>query len=269
MPILDTPERPSLYFEDRGDGPPVLLLHSFLCSGDMWRHQVEPLARRHRVINLDLRGHGRSGFATGAFTLYDMVDDALAVLDHLGIERAAWAGLSIGGMIALRAALTAPGRVSSLLLFDTDGGAEKPFPKLKYRVLAFGASLVGIRPFVPAVLPLMFGRTTRREHPDLPREWARRFRDAHMPSVRRGVEAIVRRESMLDRLGDVPHPALVVVGAEDETLPPSRARRLAEGLPDARLREIPQAGHLSALERPRLVTDLMLGFLKQHLGERS
>lgn len=266
MPILDSAgHRPALYFEDHGHGtPPVLLLHSFLCSGEMWRHQVEPLARHHRVINLDLRGHGRSGFATEPFTLYDMVDDALALLDHLDVERAAWAGLSIGGMISLRAALEVPERVSSLLLFDTDAGTENAWPKLKYRALGLGASAIGIRPFVPAVIPLMFGRTSRHDNPELVREWARRFRDVHMPSVRRGIEAIIGRESLHERLGEIRHPALVVVGAEDETLPPSRARRIAAGLSDATLQEIPEAGHLSALERPRLVNDLMLDFLERH-----
>lgn len=266
MTILDAPTGTSLYYEDRGSGPPVLLLHSFLCSGEMWRHQVEPLARECRVINLDLRGHGRSGFATEPFTLDDLVDDALAILDHLEIERAAWAGLSIGGMMALRAALEAPERVSSLLLLDTHAGAETAYKKLKYRAMALGARLIGIRPFVPAVLSLMFGSTTRHDNPDLVREWGRRFRDLHVPSVRRGVEALVRRDSLVDRLDEIHQPALVLVGEEDASLPPPCSEEIAAGLPNATLRTIPRAGHLSALERPRLVTDAMLEFLKGRRG---
>ena len=97
-----------IHFEDLGSGPPVVLGHSFLCSGEMWSPQVPKLAERHRVINIDERGHGHSGKLSEPFDLYDMVDDVLAVLDHLGIKNAVWAGLSIGGMVALRAALAFP-----------------------------------------------------------------------------------------------------------------------------------------------------------------
>lgn len=103
MPKLERNGIP-LSYEVSGSGPPVVLGHSFLCSGEMWTPQVGPLALGYQVINPDLRGHGNSGVVDAPFDLYDLVDDVLAVLDHLAIERAVWAGLSIGGMVALRAA---------------------------------------------------------------------------------------------------------------------------------------------------------------------
>ncbi len=252
-----------IVFDDRGAGRAVVLAHSFLASGAMWAPVVPVLSEGFRVVNVDLRGHGRSGPADAPFTLYDMVADVVAVLDGLAIGRAVWAGLSIGGMIAMRAALVAPERVSGLILLDTDAGAEKPGVALRYRLMALGARLVGLRPFLPSIMPLMFGRTTRRTRPDLVAEWRRRITAAHVPSMLRTLGALVRRDDLGGRLGAVTAPTLVLVGAEDAALPPSRSRRIAAAIPGARLEEIPLAGHLAALEQPAAVSAAMLRFLAE------
>lgn len=148
-----------IFFEDSGAGPPVVLGHSFLCSGKMWREQVPALAAKFRVINPDLRGHGRSGHVARPFSLYDALSDVIAVLDQLGIERASWCGLSIGGMVALRAALARPDRVAGLILLDTDAGAETAPRKLKYHAMGAGVRVIGLRPFLPSITRLMFGAT--------------------------------------------------------------------------------------------------------------
>ncbi len=260
MPYL---ERDScrIGFEVAGDGPAVVLLHSFLCSGDMWRGQVGPLAARHRVINVDLRGHGASGPVTRAFSLYDLVDDALAVLDSLGVDQAVWAGLSIGGMVSLRAALRAPHRSRALVLIDTDAGAEGLAKRLEYRALAALVRTFGAAPVLPQIARLMFGTTTRRERPELVAEWVDRFSHADVPSALLTLRALNERDDLLSRLAEIHQPALVLVGSEDRSLPPERSRRLAGALPRARLVEIQGAGHLSSLEQPQAVTDAMLGFL--------
>ncbi len=250
-----------IYFEDHGDGPPIVLGHSFLCSGEMWAAQIGPLAEHYRVINVDQRGHGRSGPVAGKFELYDMVDDVVAVLDELDIDRAVWCGLSIGGMVAMRAALTASDRVLALILVDTHAGREKAFKKIKYAAMNLGAKTFGLRPFLPGVLPLMFGKTTFRENPGLVDEWAEKFTSVHLPSISATLGALVRRDSVLDRLREVAMPALVIVGDEDRTLPPSVSRQMVEVLPNASLTVIPGSGHLSALEQPQAVTEAMLGFL--------
>jgi pimeloyl-ACP methyl ester carboxylesterase len=240
----------------------VLLLHSFLCSGAMWGPQVGPLAENgHRVLNMDLRGHGRSDAAARPFDLYDLVADATAVLDHAGVGRAVWAGLSIGGMIALRAALTTPERVAALVLMDTHAGGEFAARALKYRAMALVARAVGLGPLVPSVVRIFFGPETRRDKPDLVADWGRRFRDAHVPSMIATLKALNARDSLEHRLGGIGVPALVMVGADDTALPPARSRAIAEGLAEAAYREIPGAGHLSTLENPEAVNRALLDFL--------
>ncbi len=253
-----------IVFDDLGKGVPVVLTHSFLCSGEMWAPVLPALAARARVVNVDLRGHGRSAPSPRSFTLYDMVGDVLAVLDSLGIERAVWAGLSIGGMISLRAALTVPNRVAGLVLLDTDAGPEHPKVRLKYRAMGLGAHLVGLRPFVPSVLPLMFGSTTLTTRPELVAEWRVRFAAVHVPSMLATLGALVRRDDLRPRLGEIRTPAMVLVGDEDTTLPPARASQIHAGIFGSRLEVIPRAGHLSALEQPDAVSDAILSFLETY-----
>ncbi len=254
----------SIFFEDIGAGPAVVLGHSFLCSGKMWREQVPSLARTFRVINPDLRGHSRSGHLERPFSLYDAVSDVTAVLDHLGIAKAVWCGLSIGGMVALRAALTCPERVTGLILLDTDAGAETSVRKLKYRAMGVGVRLLGIRPFLPSIGRLMFGPTTRRQNPALVGEWKAQFAALHVPSVLLALEALVKRDSVVTCLHQIVVPTLVLVGEEDRSLPPPLSKRIHQELRDSTFVQIPAAGHLSALEQPASVTDTILRFLDTH-----
>jgi len=247
----------TIHFDEHGSGPAVVLGHSFLCSGDMWREQVPALAERYRVLNLDLRGHGRSGPVAGPFTLYDAVGDVLAVLDHLRIDRAVWCGLSIGGMVALRAALAAPDRVRALVLLDSDAGPEAALKKLKYSAMGLVARLVGFSPVRSAVSRLMFGATTRRDQPELVAEWEATADSLHIPSVLKVLDALVSRDSLLERLPEIPVPALVMVGDEDRSLPPPHSRRIHAGLsrrpPEPTLPPTPdspqQSGPLGAAEQ--------------------
>jgi len=251
----------SISFEDVGAGRPVVLAHSFLCSGKMWYEQVPTLARKYRVLNLDFRGHVRSSELTQPFSLYDAVTDVVAVLDGLGIEKAVWCGLSVGGMVAMRAALTCPERVEALMLLDTDAGKEAPLRTLKYRGMGMGARVLGMDPLLSSIARLMFGATTRRENPPLVAEWKKEFSSVHVPSILHGLETLIQRDSLLARLPEIAVPTLVLVGAEDRSLPPPLSRRIHESLPDSRFVQIPGAGHLSALEQPAAVNASLLDFL--------
>lgn len=255
-----------IFFDDVGCGSPVVLGHSFLCTGEMWREQIRVLANRYRFINPDLRGHGRSGPAYRPFSLYDAVEDVIAVLDLLRIERAVWCGLSIGGMVAIRAALTHPDRVAALILLDSDASSETPLRKLKYRAMSVGARSIGIRPFLSSITRLMFGSTTRRQNRELVRQWRGVFAAVDVLSALKCLDALMYRDSVLPRLPEIGVPSLVMVGEEDRSLPPALSRRIHEGLPDSTLRVVRRAGHLSALEQPTQVNDAIAGFLGARLA---
>jgi pimeloyl-ACP methyl ester carboxylesterase len=253
----------SIYFEDQGSGPCLLMAHSFLCSGAMWAAQAEALSSSYRVVNVDLRGHGQSSAAPDGLSLSDLAADHVAVLDTLGIERAIWVGLSIGGMIGLRAALEHPERVGGLVIADSSGAAEPGMARLRYRAMGTGSKLFGIGSFMSPILKLMFGATTHREQPELVSEWGERMKGIDLDSIVRLMGPLFGREEVLSRLGEIKVPALVLAGDEDRAQPPARSRELADGLPNAEFVIIPEAGHLSALEQPEVVTTVIRDFLAE------
>lgn len=261
MPFVDRDEV-RLAFEDTGEGRAITMSHSFLCSREMWAYQAAELSSSYRVVNLDLRGHGDSGPAEDPFTPYDLVDDVVTVLDHLGIERAVWCGLSIGGMTALRAALTVPDRVDALIVADATGGRDAALTRLKYSLMGRAAKLVGTRRLMPRVLPIMFGPTALREQPELVAEWSERMASVDIGSLLNVLEVLQNRDVILDRLGEIRVPTLIMVGEEDRGQPPARSRELERAIPGAELVIIPEAGHLSALEQPEVVNEVMHDFLR-------
>jgi len=254
----------TIYYEVTGSGPPVVLMHSFLCSGEMWGPQIDPLSAQYKVVNIDMRGHGKSGHAETPFDLHDLVEDVVAVLDREGVDRACWAGLSIGGMIALRAALTAPHRVGALALLDTHAGSESFVNTLKSSVTAPAARLFGMTPVVAVIIPMFFCSHTRKNDPALVAQWKAKIRALHVPSVLNALHALRHRESLVARLGEIGVPALVIVGDQDTALPPAFSREIAAAMPDASLVEVPDAGHLTTLEQPDAVNEAMLEFLGRH-----
>ncbi|MDX1459071.1 MAG: alpha/beta fold hydrolase [Marinobacter sp.] len=261
MPTIDRGSQ-RLYFEVTGEGPAIVLGHSFLCSGAMWAPQIEALSAHHRVINVDLRGHGQSGPVDGIFDLYDLVDDVLAVLDHLQVNKAIWAGLSIGGMVAIRAAIRNPDRVAGLMLLDTHAGAETWPNRAKNLVMTAMAKRVGVARLSPVIAHMFFCSHTRRHNPALVRAWQERFAEVPLASALRGAEALKQRDSVLGQLADIRAPALVIVGEKDEPLPPRYSRQLAREIPDSSLIVVPGAGHLSNLEQPEAITSAILSYLR-------
>jgi pimeloyl-ACP methyl ester carboxylesterase len=166
-------------------------------------------------------------------------------------------------MVAMRAALTVPNRVCGLILADTHAGPETRFKMIKYEAMHLGARIFGMRRFLPGVVPLMFGKTTLRENPDLVAEWSEHFVAMDLTSVGTTLGALVRRDPLVDRLRALKVPSLVIVGAEDVSLPLRCSEEIASAIPGAVLKIIPKAGHLSALEQPEAVSEAMLGFLEK------
>ena len=114
-----------IYYEDSGgSGPPVILAHGFLMDHEMFAPQVAALAPEFRVITWDERGFGLTEFDGKPFTYWDSANDCLGLLTHLGIDEAVVGGMSQGGFLSMRAALTSPERVKALVLLDTQSGKE-------------------------------------------------------------------------------------------------------------------------------------------------
>ncbi|GAB4115611.1 MAG: alpha/beta fold hydrolase [Sandaracinaceae bacterium] len=252
-----------LFVEDRGRGSPVVLWHSLLCDGGMWTGQVARLAEQHRVLVIDAPGHGRSAPTTRPYSLDDCVDALFAVMDAAAVAEAALVGLSWGGMVGMRAALRRPERLTSLALLDTNANAERSEVLPRYHAMAFVARRFGAVPLLLDRLePIFFSPRTRVERPTIVRDFRERLAAMDPASIGHAVDAVIfRRKDIRSELGRIRCPTLVVCGIDDVATPVSCSEDIVRAIPGAELAFVPQAGHLSAWERPDLVTPLLLEHL--------
>ena len=261
MPTLQRPGC-TLHYEVTGQGPAIVFTHSYLCDGRMVAHQVAALQRRWRVINVDLRGHGRSSAAVGPLDFDLFADDVLAVLDAEGVTSAVWAGLSMGGFTSMRAALKAPQRVSALVLMDTSARRDPWHKQIQHRLMRGLVRSFGPGAVAGELVKMMFGATTRREQPALVQAWQQDFLQCHVPSALAVAGALAARDDLRARLPQIRCPTLVLAGAEDRALPPALSREIAALIPGAQFAEVPGVGHLSTLEAPDRLTRLIEAFVE-------
>ena len=254
-----------IHYELSGAGAPVLFLSGLGARGSHWRCQHRALERRYRVITFDHRGIGWSEAPPErAYTVAQMADDAVALLDHLGIERPHLVGVSMGSLVAQEMALCRGERVRSLTLA---GAWAHTDARLRF-VLESWASVTRRMPidewyrrvFLPSAVSPAFLANSRRvdrlvEHvfasaPGLQAETIER-------QVRGIVEWTGTRTAWL---GEITAPALVLAGTDDTFAPPRLARALADALPNARFQEVP-GGHCFITEYSRRFNETLLEFL--------
>jgi 3-oxoadipate enol-lactonase len=261
------------FFEERGvakkpDDAAIVLWPSLLTEGGMWRRQIEPLSALGRVIVFDPPGHGKSEVPP-PFTLEDNADALLDAFGELRVDRAILVGLSWGGMIAMRMALQHPSRVRALALFDTSAEPEHRLRAVKFRAFVSLARRFGLPPALVEreLLPIFFSQRTRREQPEIVERFVRDANGFSPEGMARATLAVdIHRKDILARLDAVHVPTLVVCGREDRATEPACSERIASRIPGARLVFIDDAGHLSALEQPAAVNDVLVPFVREQLG---
>ncbi|MFD0269892.1 alpha/beta fold hydrolase [Streptomyces sp. NPDC127106] len=238
------------------DGPAVVLLHSSVCDRRMWRAQWEPLAEAgFRVVRMDFRTCGETPPATAP---YRDEDDVVALLDHLGIERAALVGSSYGGRVALQIAARHPGRVTRLALLCTDLPGHTPSPALREideredALLAAGDTGAAVELMVDTWL----GPSASEEAKEFVRTMQRRSFEVGQTMT----EDHELPAHPVD-LADVTAPTVAFGGAHDHPDFRGIAASVPQLVPGARHVELPWAGHLPSLERPQETTALLLEFL--------
>jgi 3-oxoadipate enol-lactonase len=254
-----------LAYDESGDGTAVVLVHAGIADRRMWRGQIGPLAARHRVIALDLRGYGESELPIAPFAHHD---DVVGLLDGLGIERAALVGCSSGGSVAINTALEHPDRITALALFDSAVGGHE-FSDEANDLWESIAGDVDTEDFgATAEAEVRFwvvgpGRDPRDVDPallDFARDMDRRALAAE--TALSGLPVRELDPPAIGRLRELRIPVLVGAGAADVPDISRLADRIAAEVPGAiRLPDVPDAGHLLPLERPGPVNEALLAFL--------
>lgn len=246
-------------------GPAALLWPSLFTDGQIsWGAQLSGLHDMGwRTLTVDPPGVGRTDAATRLFTMEECADAALQILDAAKVSKAAILGLSWGGYVGLRVALTAPQRVVALVLCNT--GARDVSFVLRQRNRLF-ANLIRTRviPGGPArlVVPIMISKHSRQENPTFADQLAATVNGLDSQGLAWAVRSVLAEPtSVVDQLDQITAPALVISGAEDRGLPPAHSIELACRITGARLKVLPRVGHLSSREAPTTVADLIKEFL--------
>jgi 3-oxoadipate enol-lactonase len=242
-----------------GKGPAVLLAHAIGCDHRMWDDLAARLSPMHRVIAIDSRGHGRSPVPPRPYSLGMLADDARALLDRLGIAKAHWVGLSMGGMAGQAFALAYPERLEKLVIANSTSsyGPEGRTAWQGRIKLVEDGGLAAIRDMVAQ---RYFSDAFRRDHADVVRTVMDRFMETPAQGYLGCCDAI-RELDFSQRLSAIRAPTLVIAGGEDVGTPVAMSEAIAKGIPGAKLEVIPGAAHLSAVEKPREFADRVDRFL--------
>jgi 3-oxoadipate enol-lactonase len=247
------------YTDSGGDGPPVVLSHGYLMDSSMFDPQVAALAPEYRVIAWDERGFGGTR-ATGSFTYWDSARDVLALLDHLGIERAVLGGMSQGGFLSLRAALLAPDRVRALVLIDSQSGLENPEAAPAYEQMDQIWLEQGPAPVQDVVAGIILGE------PGGPVDyepWFAKWAVLDRAETDLAFRCLMDRDDITGRLGEISAPALILHGTADAAIPMADAEVVRDGLAGpATLVQIEGGSHAANLSHPDEVNTAILAFLR-------
>ncbi len=250
-----------LAYREAGSGTPLVLLHAFPLSSAMWLPQREALGEVCRVITPDQRGFGGSELGEDAPDLDRCVDDLVALLDRLGLDKVVLGGLSMGGYVAMAFLRRRADRVRGLILADTKATADPTAARDNRERIAQAAQEDGSTVLVDEVLPTLLGTTTVSERAAVAGRVRGLVQAAPGPAVAWAQRAMARRPDSLETLGGYSGPALVIVGEEDTLSPPSDAQAIADALPNGRLVTVAKAGHLTAVETPDAFNQAVRGFV--------
>jgi pimeloyl-ACP methyl ester carboxylesterase len=247
----------------RPDARTIVFGHGLLFSGWMFHPQIEAVRDRYRCVTIDWRGQGDTPATASGYDMDTLARDAVAVIRALGVSPVHWVGLSMGGFIGQRIAARHGELLISLTLLDTSADPDDAAKVTQYKRLALVYRLIGMRPIVGKVAPLMFGPTFRADPAARPviDEWLTMLGRCDRAGMRKAVLGVAHRPPIDAEIADIRVPTLVVVGADDAATPPAKAERIASRIRGARLEIVPDCGHTSSLEQPAAIIALLEGFL--------
>jgi pimeloyl-ACP methyl ester carboxylesterase len=264
MPFVHS-EDTEIWYEVRGAGPDVVLLHPFPADHGIWLPVVELLSTRYRCVLPDLRGHGKSEPGEGPATMAKHARDVLRVCEDAGVERAVLAGNSIGGYILFefwRAALANSTRrqIRALVLAGTRAPGDSEEGRRRRLDSIADVQQNGPAGFLDRMSQALVSETTRRNRPDIVRAARARMRSsvAGIAAVQQGMAS---RPDSVATLKAIDVPTLILVGAEDETTPRADAELMHRDIRGSRVEVVPAAGHYVPFEQPELVARAMRQFL--------
>ncbi len=251
-------------YEVEGTGDPLVLIRGYANSGALWYDQIPALSEEFKVIVPDNRGTGKSDKPSAGYTIGDMASDIAGIIRREGFESAHLVGISMGGMIALQAALDTPQVVKSLVLGCSTCAGRKGFTRDPdvhelFKTLPEASDEENARRSVPA----LFSQGTIKDRPEVVERYLRVSLENRPPysTFALQMDAILKFD-VCSRLKEIDKPVLILHGERDRLIEPETAGYLAAQIPAAKVEMVPNLGHLFFMEEPSSFNEPVIRFLK-------
>ena len=250
-----------LFYEARGKGPALFLLHPFPTNHRFWNAIAPALADRYRLIIPDLRAHGASEPGSGPVTMGRHAADLDALCRANQIENGIFFGVSIGGYAMFELWRKSRERVKALVLCDTRAQADTPEGKTARLQTAADVETKGPNEYLDGMLFKLVGESTRRNRPDLARAARAMMAEMTVAGIASTLRGMAERPDSVPMLSTIDVPTLVLVGEEDTLTPAADAELMQRAIKGSKFARIPRAGHYAPFEQPEAVLKVLRPFL--------
>lgn len=235
-------------YTDQGAGLPLVLIHAFPADHHLWEPQIKPLAKKFRVITLDLKGFGNASPTQGeAVTMREYAEEVKQLLDQLKIDKAIIASESMGGYVSLAFVKAYPEKTAGLILADTQAIADTKEQQAKRELTAQDVLNNGTAKLVENFVPKAVSPNADQAIKDF---LAELFSKQSANAMASGLRGMAIRENTMDQLSNLKIPVLIISGDLDAVIPTSESISMHNALPTSQLVIIHGAGHLTNIERP-------------------
>ncbi|MCP4317383.1 MAG: alpha/beta fold hydrolase [Hyphomicrobiales bacterium] len=263
MPIIEIGDA-RLHYTDEGTGKETIVFsHGLLMNGEMFAAQVAALKGKYQCITYDHRGQGQSAVTEDGYDMETLMEDAAGLIEALDAAPCHFVGLSMGGFVGMRLAARRPELLCYLTLIETSAEEEPKENQPRYRLLNFVARWIGLKVVLSRVMPILFGKTFLND-PDRAEEralWRVHLTSNDRIGITRAVMGVIDRAGVVDEIGKIELPVLIIVGDEDVATVPEKSERMHQAIKGSRLVTIPRAGHSSTIEEPQAVNSALSEFL--------
>lgn len=262
--ILRSDDDVDLFYEIRGEGPDVVLLHPYPSDHSFWRPLAGLLESRFRLVLPDLRGLGRSGVGEGPTTMRKLAGDLLRLCDELKIGRATFVGCSVGGYALFEFWRRSRERVKALVLMDTKAGVDTDEGRAGRLKNAEEILQKGPDWAIEQMMPKLLAPLTMSSRMDVVESVKQTMLHAGVAGLSAMQRGMAERSDSAVTLGEIDVPALVLGGEDDAPSPVSELERMARGIRGAELKIVSRAGHFAAFEQPDEVGRILREFLERN-----
>ena len=238
------------FYEMHGRGSETILFsHGLLWNGKMFHKQVAHLKERFRIVTYDHRGQGQSELTESGYDMDSLYEDAVQLIEKLGLGKVHFAGLSMGGFVGMRLAARRPDLIKSLVLMETSAQPEPN--KIKYIFLSTVVKLINVKIVTTPVMKIMFGdKFLNDENRNAEREQLKKELQSLPKSIVRAVGGVIHRKGVEDELQKIQCPTLIMVGTLDKGTVPAKAEFMHSKIPNSVLKYIEGGGHTGCIEEP-------------------